>query len=303
MTKTELNPNTRIEIRARLPTDTDFKNLKIGMWLIGGHPCRQEIDIFEQWLGAYTGNSNALTKFLGTYHFNPDSNPDCKDTQDNMIPKKKEAKWYTSTNYNDGKFHVFALDWFEDEWNVTVDGSVTSVGERVYSFPLTDSKYHATYPMDLIITLGVCGAEWCWNKTSYDLQYICDTEQFKIDYVKVYDYVAPSPPSPAHAVPQELDMPLMQQWEDPPQPRPRPRPQLEPEFKPEAPAEEKPVALTEASQATGYILVAMAGFGIGAFCVLCVLCVNHLVTGCKIDTFKLNRSKNYAFDVVDRDSV
>lgn len=154
----------RFEIRAKLPTGLGTWPA-IWMlptdWEYGGWPASGEIDIMEN---------------VG---YDPDTIIGSAHTQsyNHVQGTEKNAKINVPTSYTD--FHLYALEWEEDEYRVFVDDN------HYFTFKNEGTGY-AEWPFDkqfhLLLNLAV-GGNWGGQKGIDDSLF---PHQFQIDYVRVY---------------------------------------------------------------------------------------------------------------------
>lgn len=154
----------RFEIRAKLPTGLGTWPA-IWMlptdWEYGGWPASGEIDIMEN---------------VG---YDPDTIIGSAHTQsyNHVQGTEKNAKINVPTSYTD--FHLYALEWEEDEYRVFVDDNhyftFKNEGTGFAEWPF-DKQFH------LLLNLAV-GGNWGGQKGIDDSLF---PHQFQIDYVRVY---------------------------------------------------------------------------------------------------------------------
>lgn len=153
----------RIDIRAKLPTG---KGIWPAFWMLpqnnayGTWPKSGEIDIME--LVGYEPNT-----VHGTLHFGPGPG----STQ---ITKSTVL---SSGTFND-EFHVFSIDWKEDQVQWLIDGNVFSTANK---FDFGSNNYPFNEDFYLLFNLAV-GGQWPGNPdaTTYFPQWLI------VDYVRVY---------------------------------------------------------------------------------------------------------------------
>lgn len=153
----------RIDIRAKLPLG---KGIWPAFWMLpennvyGTWPKSGEIDIMEL-VGHEPG------KVHGTVHFGP--GPGSTQITQNKV--------LSSGTFND-EFHVFSIDWKEDQIQWLIDGNVFSTADKSAfgsnNYPFNEDFY-------LLINLAV-GGQWPGDPdaTTYFPQWLI------VDYVRVY---------------------------------------------------------------------------------------------------------------------
>jgi len=154
----------KFEIRAKLPTGNGTWP---AIWMLptdkeyGSWPNSGEIDIMEN---------------VG---FNPDTVLATAHTKayNHMIGTQVSGKLYVPTSYKD--FHIYALEWDNNEWRSYVDG------EHYYTHK-NDSSGFAVWPFDkkfhLILNLAI-GGNWGGIKGVDDSSF---PKVLEVDYVRVY---------------------------------------------------------------------------------------------------------------------
>ncbi len=159
----------RFEIKAKLPTGLGTWPA-IWMlptdWEYGNWPASGEIDIMEN-VGFMPDT------IIGTVH---------TESYNHMIGTQKTDSIYMPTNFTD--FHVYSLEWEENEIRVFVDDAhyftFNNEGKSFQEWPF-DKRFH------LLLNLAV-GGNWGGEKGVDDTLF---PHRFYVDYVRVYKKTAP----------------------------------------------------------------------------------------------------------------
>ncbi|WP_298646664.1 glycoside hydrolase family 16 protein [uncultured Proteiniphilum sp.] len=159
----------RFEIRAKLPTG---KGTWPAIWMLptdwayGGWPASGEIDIMEN--VGYDPDT-----IVGSAH---------TKSYNHVQQTEKNAKIHVPTCYAD--FHLYALEWEENEYRVYVDDT------HYFTFKNEDTGF-AEWPFDkqfhLLLNLAI-GGNWGGQRGIDDSLF---PHRFLIDYVRVYQKIAP----------------------------------------------------------------------------------------------------------------
>lgn len=157
----------RFEIKAKLPTGLGTWPA-IWMlptdWEYGGWPASGEIDIMEN-VGFIPDT------IIGTVH---------TESYNHMIGTQKTDSIFIPTNFTD--FHVYSLEWEENEIRVFVDDAhyftFNNEGKSFREWPF-DKRFH------LLLNLAI-GGNWGGQKGVDDSLF---PHRFYIDYVRVYQKI------------------------------------------------------------------------------------------------------------------
>jgi len=162
----------RMEARARVPAGV---GCWAAFWALGsnvatvGWPACGEIDVME-WVGQTPSHIKGSLHAIG-YSGGQSLNADC------VLPN--------NGSYSDA-YHVFAVDWYPDQFVFSMDGTVYEVQKR--SAIPAGSQWPFELPFFIILNFAV-GGNWPGPPNSSTVF----PQDFRIDYVRVYSLPAAPP--------------------------------------------------------------------------------------------------------------